>query len=79
MSGAYIPIDYLSDHLDNFEVSVRFTSGQGYRGRISFNGILVFETQEIFAEAQDAFANACLKLEQSYQELFDTYKTNLEL
>jgi hypothetical protein len=42
--GNGLPIDYLSDHLDSFDITVRFVSGQGWLGIILFNGVEVFRS-----------------------------------
>jgi len=71
MAGENLPIDFLSDHLETFEVGVKFVPGYGYLGIIRFNDKEVFRSGGFKSEAQIAFDHAVKFLEEKYQIAFD--------
>lgn len=64
-----LPIDYLSDHLDSFEIGTKFVSGMGYLGIIRMNEKEVFRSSSFVSEMQIAFDQAVQHLEKNYQHL----------
>jgi len=69
MLGKNIPIDYLSDHLKDFQLVVTFVSGSGYLGMINFERVEMFRTKKYYPEADKAFSVICVYLESHYEEL----------
>lgn len=67
MSNENIPIDYLADHLESFEVGVKFVPGYGYLGIIRFNDKEVYRSRSFKSEAQIAFDHAVKFLEDSFK------------
>ena len=68
-----IPIDFLSDHLDSFKISVTYASGKGYKSEIHFNvkneNVLVYTSPELFNNPYLAFNDSCLYLDKNAQSL----------
>lgn len=71
MAGENIPIDFLADHLESFEVGVKFVPGYGYLGIIRFNDNEVFRSGSFKPEAQAAFDHATKFLEEKYRDIMD--------
>lgn len=71
MAGENLPIDFLSDHLETFEVGVKFVPRYGYLGIIRFNDKEVFRSVGFKSEAQEAFDHASNFLEEKYRDLMD--------
>jgi len=69
MAGENLPIDYLADRLDSFEVGTKFVPGMGFLGIIRFNEKEVFRSGNFKSEAQIAFDDAAQFLEEKYQDL----------
>jgi len=78
MAGENIPIDYLSDHLKDFQLVVTFVSGDGYLGMINFERIEMFRTKKFYPEAVKAFSTVCAYLESHYEELLLEHKKRVE-
>ena len=66
MSGENIPIDYISDRLEKFDLNVAFVSGKGYIGSIKFNNIQVYKQDEFKSDPQPVFDTLCSYLEKNY-------------
>lgn len=64
-----LPIDYLADHLDSFEIGAKFVPGMGFFGIIRFNEKEVFRSGEFKPEAQIAIDHATQFLENRYHDL----------
>ena len=75
MAGEDIPIDYLSDRLKNVEVTVIYESGKGFFGTIKFDGTRIYKSELLNECMQEAFDNACKKLENDYDDLLQQYKS----
>lgn len=71
MIHEFIPIDFLSDHLNSFEVGAKFISGQGYLGTIRMDDKIVYQSESYFSEASDAFKHASEKLTNDYLSLME--------
>ena len=72
--GNGLPIDYLSDHLDSFDITVRFVSGQGWLGIILSNGVEVFRSGDFKSDLIDAIISAVTMLETRHQDLLEEYE-----
>jgi hypothetical protein len=66
MAGENIPIDYLCEHLLDFQIVVTFMPGEGYLGMINFESQEVYRSSDFYADAQVAFDDACHNLEENY-------------
>jgi hypothetical protein len=71
MIHEFIPIDYLSDHLDSFEIGAKFISGEGYLAIIRMEDKIVYQSESYFSEASDAFKHASEKLTNDYLSLME--------
>jgi len=71
MAGDNIPIDFLADHLESFEVGVKFVPGCGYLGIIRFNDKEVFRSGSFKPDAQVAFDHAAQFLEEKYLDIMN--------
>lgn len=66
-----IPIDYLADHLEDFEIAIRYVSGQGFLGIIRFEDREVFRTGSFKSSVQEALDCANKQLENNHVELLE--------
>lgn len=71
--GENLPIDYLSDHLDAFDISAKFVSGRGWLGIILIDGIEVFRSGNFESNLVEAISSATTMMDTRYQDLIDDY------
>jgi len=63
-----LPIDYMADHSNYFDITGRFCPGVGYLGIIIIDGKEIYRTGKHYPDLQSAIDQACSVFNEHYKE-----------